>query len=38
MKTKIISYGDDATGFHDKEMPKADLYWCFSRINNDWFC
>ena len=25
MKTKIISYGDDATGFHDKEMPKADL-------------
>ena len=23
MKTKIKSYGDEATGFHDKETPKA---------------
>ena len=23
MKTKVKSYGDEATDFHDKEMPKA---------------
>ena len=23
LKTKIKSYGDDATDFHDKEIPKA---------------
>ena len=23
MKTKIKSYGDEATAFHDKEIPKA---------------
>ena len=25
LKTKIISYSDKATDFHDKEMPKAGL-------------
>ena len=23
MKTKVKSYGDEATDFHDKEIPKA---------------
>ena len=23
MKTKVKSFGDEATDFHDKEMPKA---------------
>ena len=23
LKTKVRSYGDEATGFHDKEIPKV---------------
>ena len=33
MKTKIKSYGDEATGFHDKEMPKVGSdYTCLAVI------
>ena len=33
MKTKIKSYSDEATGFHNKEIPKADFdYTCLSAV------
>ena len=36
MKTKIKSYGDKATDFHDKEIPKASSdYTCLAVINVD---
>ena len=36
MKTKIISYSDKATDFHDKEMPKAGFnHTCLAVITTD---
>ena len=36
MKTKIKSYGDKATDFHDKEIPKVDSnHTCLSVIITD---
>ena len=36
MKTKIKSYSDKATDFHDKEIPKASSdYTCLAVINVD---
>ena len=33
LKTKIKSYGDEATDFHDKEMPRAEsTYTCLAVI------
>ena len=28
LKTKINPYGDEATDFHDKDMPVADSNYC----------
>ena len=36
MKTKIKSYGDEATGFHDKEVPKVGSnHTCLAIISLD---
>ena len=36
LKTKIKSYGDEATDFHDKEMPKAGSnHTCLALIITD---
>ena len=36
LKTKIISYSDKATDFHDKEMPKAGFnHTCLAVITID---
>ena len=36
MKTKIKSYGDEATYFYDKEIPKVDSnYICLAVISLD---
>ena len=33
LKNKIKSYGDEATDFHDKEMPRAgSTYTCLAAI------
>ena len=36
IKTKILSYGNKAADFHDKEIPKAGSdYTCLAVINID---
>ena len=35
MKNKIKSYGDEATGFHDKEMKVDSDYTCLIVITID---
>ena len=36
MKTKIKSYGDEVTNFHDKQIPKADSnHTCLAVISLD---
>ena len=38
LKTKIKSYCDKATNFHDKEIPKVGSgYTCLVVITIDWF-
>ena len=36
LKTEIKSYSDEATGFHDKEIPEVNSgYTCLAVINVD---
>ena len=37
LKTKIKSNGDEATDFHDKEIPKKGSNNTFLSIDIDWF-